>query len=246
MKFNKQKIEEIKNKIRNIKDKVSSDNKERVPRKYYALLILMVMLGVVTISGNIKEYIKSRQEEFVEYELQDKQAETENVEIVNYKTAESSISTDVSSMKEEQLVETISANSEAEYIWPVVGEVIKEHATEKLVYSATLGMWKTHPGIDIKASLDEEVKSVSNGKVTAVEKDSFYGNTIKVTDENGYTFIYSNLDNNILPQKGDEVERGEIIGTIGVSATGELQDQTHLHFEVIKDGVHVNPQDLIN
>ena len=45
---------------------------------------------------------------------------------------------------------------------------------------------------------------------------------------------------------GDNVKQGDIIGTIGVSATGELQDATHLHFEVVKDEAQVNPLDLIN
>ena len=129
---------------------------------------------------------------------------------------------------------------------PIHGEILKEYATEKLVYSETLGMWKTHPGIDIKANLNDNVKSASDGIVQSVEKDSFYGNVVKIIDGAGYTFVYSNLDSNIQLKQGDNVKKGDIIGTVGVSATGELQDSTHLHFEVIKDGIQVNPLDLIN
>lgn len=246
MKLNKQKIEDIKNKIKNIKHKVATDKTEKVPKKYYALLILMLMLGIMTLSNNIKQYNKSKQEEYKEYELEDEQqADTSNVDIVNYKTDQSSISTNISTI-EEEVVEAISSNRETKYIMPITGEIIKEFAVEKLVYSETLGMWKTHPGIDIKAELGANVKSASNGTIQSVDKDSFYGNTVKVLDSDGYTFVYSNLDNDFDLKEGDQVKQGDIIGKIGVSAQGELLDQTHLHFEVIKDETQVNPQDLIN
>ncbi len=245
MKFNKQKIEEIKNKITSIREKITDEKKEKVPKKYYALLILMVMLGIITLSGNIREYNNSIQEDFSEYELEE-QVNTSTVEIVNYQTAVSSISTDISTIEDEETVETMSSNNKTNYIMPVVGEVIKEFAVEKLVYSETLGMWKTHPGIDIKANLNTSVKSSSDGEVLTVEKDSFYGNTVKIVNGAGYTFVYGNLDNDIEVKQGDKVGQGKIIGRIGVSAAGELLDSTHLHFEIVKDGIQVNPEDLIN
>ncbi len=250
MKLNKQKIEELKIKIKTIKQKIASEQYVKVPKKYYALLILMLLLGVVTLSNNVKQYNKSKGEDYTEYTLEkevEQEADTNNVEIVNFKTDQSSISTDVSNM-EEEAIETISNNSEEnkeEYIMPVKGSIIKEFAVEKLVYSETLGMWKTHPGIDIKAELGECVKSASDGTVQLVGQDSFYGNIIKILDSNGYTFVYSNLDSGIELKQGDKVNKGEIIGKVGVSATGELADETHLHFEILKNETQINPQDLI-
>lgn len=248
MKLNKQKIEEIKNKITNIKEKIKNNGKAQVPKKYYALLILMLLLGIITLSNNIKEYNKSNTEEYIKYTLEENsQADTNSVEIVNYKIDQSSISTDEPNIQEE-VIETISENrdeSKELYIMPIEGKIIKEFAVDKLVYSNTLGMWKTHPGIDIKAELGNKVKSVSAGIVQDVKQDSFYGYTITIINEEGYTFVYGNLDNDINIKKGDIVEKGDIIGKIGVSATGELADETHLHFEVIKDQTQINPQDLI-
>ena len=251
MKLNKQKIEEIKQKMKNIKAKITGDKIEKVPKKYYALLILMLMLGMVTLSNNIKQYNETRREDYMEYNLNEQAVDTDNVDIANYITDQSSISTDVANMDE--AIETISENTNKEqsketvkYIMPIDGEIIKEYATEKLVYSETLGMWKTHPGIDIKSNLNDNVKSVRSGIVKEVTKDSFYGNVVKITDDEGYTFVYSNLDNNIKVKQGDIVKQGNIIGTVGVSATGELADETHLHFEVVKNEEQVNPLDLIN
>lgn len=244
MKLNKQKIDMLKQKIKNIKGKISNTEKEQVPKKYYALLILMLTLGIITLSRNVKEYNKNNHEDFKEYELENNKVVSNKIEITNYLTDESSISTDVSSGVE--AVEVISKNAIVKYIMPVKGDILKEFAVEKLVYSDTLGMWKTHPGIDIAAMLGTEVKSASSGVVEQVKEDTFYGNTIKIIDENDYIFVYSNLDNQIFFKEGDKVKKGQVIATVGVSATGELADTSHLHFEIIKDGKQVNPLDLIN
>ena len=211
----------------------------------------MLMLGMVTLTNNIKQYKESNSEDYIEYNLNNQTVASDDVDVVNYITDQSSISTDLANMDES--IETLSENTnkeqrkkETKYIMPIEGEILKEYATEKLVYSKTLGMWKTHPGIDIKARLNDNVKSASNGVVQSVEKDSFYGNVVKITDNAGYTFVYSNLDSDIQIKQGDSVKQGDIIATVGVSATGELADETHLHFEVIKDETRINPLDLIN
>ena len=251
MKLNKQKIEEIKQKMKNVKDKITGNKTEKVPKKYYALLILMLLLGMATLTNNIKLYNESNREDYIEYNLNEQLVGSNDVDLQNYITDQSSISTNIANMDE--AIETLASNAneeqsikERKYIMPVDGEISKEYATEKLVYSETLGMWKTHPGIDIKANLNSNVQSVSNGVVQVVEKDSFYGNVVKITDNEGYTFVYSNLDSDIQVKQGYNVKQGDIIGTVGVSATGELADETHLHFEVIKDEMQVNPLDLIN
>ena len=107
-------------------------------------------------------------------------------------------------------------------------------------------MCKTHPGIDIKGDLGTEIKSSSDGIVQTIQQDGFYGNTVKILDSEGYIFVYSNLDGEISLKEGDSIKQGEIIGKIGVSAAGELADESHLHFEIIKDETQVNPVDLIN
>lgn len=248
MKFNKQKIEEIKIKIKNVKEKIINNENSKVSKKYYVLLILMLMIAIITLSNNISRYSKSRKEDYTKYYLEDSSASnTDNLQIENYLTAASSINTTEPNIGE--VIETISANSvenTEEYIMPVDGEIIKECAVEKLVYSETLGMWKTHPGIDIKAEIESNVVSASSGIVQEVEKDSFYGNVVKVIEDSGYIFVYANLDDEIKLSKGDKVNKGDVIGQIGVSATGELLDTAHLHFEIIKEEKQINPLDLIN
>lgn len=245
MKLNKQMIDNIKQTGKKIKEKVSKNRKEKLPKKYYTLLLLMLALGGLTLSNNIKEYKNSKKEEFKEYIFNEKEVDSNKVQLEKYITDESSISTHIPENGEEA-IETISSNNEIYYKAPIKGEIVKEFAMQKLVYSETLGMWKTHPGIDIKANFGTKVVSSSNGIVQSVKNDSFYGNTVKILSEDGYMFVYSNLDNDIILLKGQKVKQGELIGKVGVSAAGELADECHLHFEIIKDEIQVNPLDFIN
>lgn len=246
IKYNIPMINKLKQKISNVKSKMKNNGEQnKVPMRYYALLALMLLLGVVTLSNNVRRYNKSKEESYKKYELSDIQQD--EINMVNssstYLTAESSINTNEPSYR--VTTETISTNITNSYISPVNGKVIKEFAAKKLVYSKTLDMWKTHPGVDIVADLGENVVSVCDGKVVAVENDGFYGKTIKVLDDKGFTFVYGNLEDNISLKEGDEVKENESIGKVGVSAQGELADESHLHFEIIKDNTQINPLDLI-
>ena len=118
-------------------------------------------------------------------------------------------------------------------------------AVKKLVYSETLQMWKTHPGIDIKAEVGEEVISVCEGKVINIKEDSFYGVTVIIQDDNEVEYVYSNLDNKVLVEKNSKVSQGQKIGVVGVSASGEIADKSHLHFEIIKDKEQINPAEFL-
>ena len=46
--------------------------------------------------------------------------------------------------------------------------------------------------------------------------------------------------------KGEKVEVGQTIGTVGNSASFEIEDEYHLHFELLKDNEYLNPVNYIN
>ena len=245
IKYNLPMINKIKYYLNNTKEKIKigKENK-KTPVKYYTLLVLMLALGVISLTNNIKRYNKTNKESYNEYTLY----ENNNSNIVAsnkvYLTAESSIyTTDDNMLKESDAVETISQNNDRLFL-PVFGEIIKEYAIDKLVYSKTLGMWNTHPGIDIKADIGTDVISISDGKVIDIIYDEFYGNTIEIEDDT-YLYKYSNLDNVVSLKIGDNVKKGDIIGSVGISAKGELQDDSHLHFEVLNDNSQINPLELL-
>lgn len=128
---------------------------------------------------------------------------------------------------------------------PVEGEVVREYAKDNLIYSATLEEWTTHMGMDIKAEKTTVVKSAEAGTVKSIKNDPRYGLTIVIEHENNYQTVYSNLLTSEFVVEGEKVEKGQSIGTVGNTAVFEIADEAHLHFEILKDSLPVDPSTLI-
>ncbi len=94
-----------------------------------------------------------------------------------------------------------------------------------------------HSGIDIGAPKGTSNKAADGGVIKFAGWSGNYGKLIIIDHENGYTTYYGHNDT-IKVKVGQRVARGEVIGTVGDTgrATGP-----HLHFEVRKNGVAVNP-----
>lgn len=129
---------------------------------------------------------------------------------------------------------------------PIKGEILREFAKESLVYSNTLQEWVTHNGVDIKADKTSVVKAAAGGTVSAIKNDPRYGLTVIISHDDGYQTVYSNLLTAEFVVKGEKVESGQTIGTVGNSASFEIEDEYHLHFELLKDNEYLNPVNYIN
>lgn len=152
-----------------------------------------------------------------------------------------SVQTEESNKQIEEVAEKPVVIKDPEFIRPVEGEVARNFAKDTLIYSETLDEWITHLGIDIKAERTTVVKSAEKGKVTAIKNDPRYGLTVIVEHVNGFKTVYSNLLTTEFVSEGEEIEKGQSIGTVGNSASFEICDEPHLHFEILKDNVNVDP-----
>lgn len=131
---------------------------------------------------------------------------------------------------------------------PVEGYVFKQHSTETLVYSLTLGDYRVHKGIDISASAGSEVKACLDGKIENVYYDPMMGYSVSILHGDGMISYYKNLGEE-LPEtvvEGREVKSGEVIGYIGESAMIEFSDEPHLHFELEIDGKAADPLEYLD
>lgn len=129
-----------------------------------------------------------------------------------------------------------------EFKMPVTGEVMKEFADNKLVYSSTLDVWATHNGIDIKADKTTVVKASADGKVVSIKNDPRYGLTVIIEHVNGYKTVYANLLSTEFVVEGENVKQGQSIGTVGNTAAFEVSDEPHLHFELLKNNEEQDPE----
>jgi len=94
-------------------------------------------------------------------------------------------------------------------------------------------------GSNIKAARGAAVRAAENGRVVYVGDDlEGYGNLILVRHADRYMSAYAHLDKTLV-KKGDEVKRGQSIGTVGSS--GQV-DSPQLHFEIRKGAKALDPQ----
>lgn len=133
------------------------------------------------------------------------------------------------------------AKKELAFQKPVEGDIVREYAKENLIYSATLDEWTTHMGIDIKAEKTTVVKAAEAGTIKSIKNDPRYGLTIVIEHEDNFQTVYANLLTSEFVVEGEKVEKGQSIGTVGNTAVFEIADEPHLHFEVLKDALPVDP-----
>lgn len=132
-------------------------------------------------------------------------------------------------------------NKELKFQAPVSGEIIKDFAKDTLIYSNTLEEWTTHTGIDIRAEKTTVVAAAEEGTIESIKNDPRYGISITISHSNGFKTVYSNLLTTEFIKEGETVEKGQTIATVGETASFEILDENHLHFEMYKDGEVVNP-----
>jgi murein DD-endopeptidase MepM/ murein hydrolase activator NlpD len=102
--------------------------------------------------------------------------------------------------------------------------------------------YRTHMGIDYAAPSGTPIFSVANGRVTHIGYSGAFGNLIILEHPGNYHTYYAHLSNyNVELAVGNEVRRGLEIGYVG--STGRSTGP-HLHFELRKNGVYIDPYGL--
>ena len=132
----------------------------------------------------------------------------------------------------------------------VIEKKFYDFSGKKADQEAALVVYKNtyvpNTGIDIgmKDGKTFDVVAALSGTVTKVENDSLLGNVIEIEHDKGVVTQYESVKDMKI-KVGDHVEQGETIAKAGQSLFNEKAG-THVHFEIRKDGVAVNPQTYIN
>lgn len=97
---------------------------------------------------------------------------------------------------------------------------------------------KFHYGMDFSSPQGTPVYATGDGVVIrADDGSSGYGNHIRIDHGYGYVTLYGHLSAYNV-RAGQHVKRGDLIGKVGSTGRSEAP---HLHYEVIKNGEHINP-----
>ncbi|MBO5328732.1 MAG: M23 family metallopeptidase [Clostridia bacterium] len=109
--------------------------------------------------------------------------------------------------------------------------------------NSTLNSYHLHTGIDFAAEQGTEVLAVLDGTVESVyTNDVLTGTTVTVAHQNGLKTTYSYIDAKEGLKVGDEVSRGDVLGTVAAPTGKEYKDGAHLHFEILESGKAVDPE----
>ena len=244
----------------NVAKSVENEKKKSQPEKkiFYSLLMCVFAAALFTsfFSGKTAKNLRDAAKDET---AQSKQ--TSVTESTPYVPPENAVKTDVKkeetpekedSTEQKTEVEIPSANPEVEMpkspevtgiIKPVNGEILKLFSDKTPVYSKTMDDWRVHDGVDISAKVGDSVFACAGGVVEDIFDDKKMGTTV-IIDHNGIKSKYQNLSPNVAVQKGDEVAEGAVIGVVGDSATYEIADAPHLHFELTDGDVQINPEKL--
>ena len=97
---------------------------------------------------------------------------------------------------------------------------------------------KFHYGMDFSSPQGTPVYATGDGVVIrADDASSGYGNHIRIDHGYGYVTLYGHLSAYNV-RAGQRVKRGDLIGKVGSTVRSEAP---HLHYEVMKNGEHINP-----
>ncbi len=102
-----------------------------------------------------------------------------------------------------------------------------------------LGFTRAHKGVDFRAATGTPIPAAGAGRVVKKGYNSGHGNFVRIRHNGSFETLYAHMSKfksgvNV----GTTVKQGQTIGFVG--STG-LSTGPHLHYEIIKDGHHVNP-----
>lgn len=131
---------------------------------------------------------------------------------------------------------------------PLEGSLAVSYSNGELIRSITMNDFREHNGIDIAADEGTKVCAAASGTVDGLYYDDMWGQVVVLTHAGGLRTIYKNLDPD-LPSSltpGARVESGDVIGELGIQGLLESAEAPHLHLEIEKKGVLVNPLDYLS
>lgn len=124
--------------------------------------------------------------------------------------------------------------------------IAKDYSGSELQYNDTLKQWEIHKAIDFLAGEDLNVYAIADGTVSNVYTNYLEGTVIEISHKDGLVSVYKSLEKDVKVSIGDKVSAGNVIGKIAQTMAQEQNTGAHLHFEMLKDGVKVNPNNYLD
>lgn len=120
---------------------------------------------------------------------------------------------------------------------PLEFKYISSGFTTGLRYISAFDVSTGHRAIDYAASIGTPIRSVGDGTISFAGWNGSYGYMVKVRHNGTYSTNYGHMSK-MAVSAGEKVKQGDVIGYVG--STG-YSTGPHLHFEMVKNGIKINP-----
>jgi len=170
--------------------------------------------------------------------------------VAELKSEQAGINADIISL-ERQIREKLSGDEQFEalgdsdFIWPVPNRGITAYFHDPTYPFRYIF---EHPAIDIKSAQGSPIKAAASGYVGKVRIQGTNYGYIMLIHSNGFSTVYGHTSKSYVLED-QYVSKGETIGLSGgmpgTTGCGRLSTGPHLHFEIRKNGIPVNPLDYL-
>lgn len=130
------------------------------------------------------------------------------------------------------------------FMYPINESISKEYSGSNLVYSQTMGDYRSHNGIDFQGKEGDNIKAIADGIVLSVTQDELWGTTMEIDHGHNMIVRYSGFKTTTI-EKGHVLAQGDSLGTLG-GIPVEAADGSHLHLEIRIEGKLVNPMEAMH
>ena len=120
---------------------------------------------------------------------------------------------------------------------PVAYKYISSGFTTGMRYVSAFNISTRHRAIDYAASYGTPVRAVADGVVTFAGWQGSFGRKVSLRHNSTYSTNYAHMSK-IAVRAGERVKQGDVIGYVGSSG---LSTGPHVHYELVRNGVKVNP-----
>ena len=138
----------------------------------------------------------------------------------------------------EEAAEAAALFASPSFALPASGDIL-EGFSDTLSYNTALGDWRTHNGADIAVDAGGSVCAAADGTISRISSDAM-GEYVIIDHDGGFSSKYCALSSVEDIAEGDTVKAGDVIGIVTDSRAENVTD-THVHFELYKDGEVVDP-----
>ena len=201
-----------------------------------------------TKNENIVGEVDQNQKE--EDELDIPSSQDPNQEIAQKDPVESEIMEETETPVENESVveniteETLHFRPENGLVWPIEGTTLLDYSMDATIFFPTLQQYQYNPAMIISGKVNQKVYFIAKGKVVDISTNEETGCTVTQDIGDGYKAVYGQLKE-VNFQVGDMVESGQVVGYVSEPTKYYSVEGSNVYFQILKDGVPVDPEEIL-